>query len=545
MDEQNNGQPKKKIQIFLPLILSLVMILGMMIGFKLQETSSEKINISSAGNHNSKINDLFQYIDAKYVDTVNGEQLKESAIVGVLKKLDPHSAYIPARELKAVNQSLEGNFEGIGIEFFIVDDTITVVTPLSGGPSEALGILAGDKIIKIDDKNVAGTGIKNEDVVSKLRGDKGTKVKVSILRSGSRDLIVYTITRDKIPIYSIDAAYMVDNELGYIRINRFSATTYEEFMRSLEKLKTAGITKLILDLRGNPGGYLNAAIGIADEFLENKKLIVYTQGHSYPRYDYYARSDGLFEKGDLAVLIDQGSASASEIVSGAVQDWDRGIVLGRRSFGKGLVQEQYTLPDSSALRLTVARYYTPSGRCIQRPYKDGFEKYYEEIDERFLHGEFQNADSIHQQDTVKYFTSKGRVVYGGGGIIPDIFVPLDTAGNSSYLRELFAKGIIAQFAYHYVGNHKADLEKYKNSVEFAKNFSIDEKMMKEFIDYAEQHSVPFDENGFKKSKTILIVRLKAYMAQQVWKSEDQYPVLQQIDNAFQKAYQVLKKEDGK
>lgn len=541
LNENNfNGETKKKLKIFLPVIFSLLLIAGMIIGFKLQESYSLRVTNEIHGY--DKLNDILNYINARYVDTVNNKDLREEAINGMLKKLDPHSAYIPSAELKAVNQSLEGNFEGIGIEFFIVDDTIMVVAPISGGPSEALGIMSGDKIIKIEDKNVAGAGITNQDVVSKLRGDKGTKVTVSISRSGNRDLIDFTIIRDKIPIFSVDVAYMVDNEVGYIKINRFAANTFEEFAKALDKLQAQGMKKLILDLRDNPGGYLNAAISIADEFLDDKKLIVYTQGKSYERYEYTARKNGFFEEGALAILINQGSASASEIVAGAVQDWDRGVIVGRRSFGKGLVQEQFALSDSSALRLTVARYYTPSGRCIQKSYRNGFENYYREIDERFSHGELENADSVRKEDTVKFFTSKGKVVYGGGGIMPDVFVPLDTTPYSKYFGELNSKGIITQFAYHYASTRSDQLAMYKDVNHFKINFLIDEKLLKEFFNYASAHGVVYDEKGFNKSKAIITLRLKAFMAQQLWNADGFYPVVTEQDEVFQKAYSLLKQK---
>ena len=364
----------------------------------------------------------------------------------MLEELDPHSIYIPREDLEDVNEPLKGNFEGVGIQFNIVKDTIYVVDAIAGGPSERLGIRAGDRIIGIDTENVAGVGFKNSDVMDRLRGKKGSKVNVSILRRGEPNPLEFTITRDKIPIYSVEAGYMATPSIGYIKVSRFSATTMTEFRSKLDELKALGMEDLVLDLQGNGGGYLRTASDMADEFLGDKKLIVYTEGRTSPRDDTYATKDGRMEKGKLVVMVDEGSASASEIVSGAIQDWDRGLVVGRRSFGKGLVQRPVMLPDGSAVRLTVSRYYTPSGRSIQKPYDEGVEAYQRERIERLAKGELSSVDSIHTTDTVKFFTMNKRIVYGGGGIMPDVFVPIDTTLSSPYFGQLVRKGILNTYA---------------------------------------------------------------------------------------------------
>ena len=411
-----------------------------------------------------KFGRVLSLIDSYYVDTVNTDRLVEDAIIGMLKELDPHSVYISKEEVKRMNEPLQGSFDGVGIQFNILDDTLIVVNPIPGGPSEKLGIKAGDRIVEVDGKNIAGIGLKNSDVIKMLRGEKGTTVNVKIQRRGSENLLDFTITRDKIPIYSLDAAYMVNKEIGYIKLNRFAATSIDEFNKAFSKLKQKGVKKLILDLRGNGGGYLNTAVNLADQFLPDGNMIVYTQGIHAPRYEEHATEKGVWEEGELVVLVDEGSASASEIVSGAIQDWDRGVIIGRRTFGKGLVQRPYILPDNSMIRLTVARYYTPSGRCIQKSYAKGVKDYSNDIINRYNHGELTNADSIHFPDSLKYKTLKlKRTVYGGGGIMPDIFVPLDTTKLPELYAGLIRKGIIYQFTVSYMDTHRDELKaKYKS-----------------------------------------------------------------------------------
>lgn len=428
---------------------------GIYIGMRMSEPyrSSRGFFTFRTGQFN-KLNDVINYISNEYVDTVNSRALVESTIEDMLHQLDPHSSYIPGEDLQAMNEPLEGNFDGIGVEFHIQDDTIMVVSALAGGPSEQLGIQAGDRIIRVEGKNVGGIKITNTQVMQLLRGPSGTMVKVTILRRSTGQTIDFTIKRGKIPIYSVDVGYMLNRETGYIKIGHFADKTYDEYLKAFADLKEKGMQNLILDLRGNPGGYLKTAIQIADEYLPDGKMIVYTEGRNRPKETFRATSRGFFEEGALVILIDEGSASASEIVSGAVQDWDRATIVGRRSFGKGLVQEQSEFPDGSAVRLTVARYYTPTGRSIQKPYTAGYEQYETELLSRYQHGELLSQDSIKFADSLRYTTPGGKIVYGGGGIMPDVFVPLDTAGISDYYSEANGKGLINQFAYDYLDLHR-------------------------------------------------------------------------------------------
>ncbi|MDP6908786.1 MAG: S41 family peptidase, partial [Flavobacteriales bacterium] len=404
-----------------------------------------------------KFDDVLNLMENKYVDEPEFEGLIDDAIVAMVKELDPHSEYMTAEEYKKMSEPLSGNFEGIGIQFNILKDTILVVSPISGGPSEKLGIRSGDKIVIIEDTVVAGIGITNRDVIDKLRGDKGTKVDIKIYRRGVKNLLDYTIVRDKIPIYSVDASYMLTKEIGYVKLNRFSQSTMREFNESLDELQPQGMKHLVLDLRGNSGGYLNTAIQLSDQFLDDRNLIVYTEGVSSPKREHFATGKGRLEKGKLVVLINEGSASASEIVSGAVQDHDRGLIIGRRSFGKGLVQRPFKLRDGSTLKLTTARYYTPSGRCIQRPYDEGNEEYRKESRRRTDNGELFNVDSIHVDEEQEFHTDHNRKVYGGGGILPDIFIPLDTTESSDYLGKLIRSGLFYQYINEYVDANRNEL----------------------------------------------------------------------------------------
>ncbi|MDX2000836.1 MAG: S41 family peptidase [Chitinophagales bacterium] len=520
----------------MPFVFALIMVMGIFLGFQIREfTGGKKVFVGQLGY--DRLEEVMSLIKAKYVDTLNSESLSDKTISQLLSNLDPHSYFIPASEVQGVKESLEGNFEGIGIEFYLNKDTIFVVSPISGGPSEAVGIKAGDKIIKIEDSTVAGVHITNDQVMKKLRGKKGTEVKVTVARLGSKKLIDFTIVRDKIPLFSVDAGYMVDKEIGYIRVNRFAATTYEEFMKELTKLKKAGMSKLILDLRQNPGGILEIAIMMADEFISGRQLLLYTEGKSEKRRDYTAKADGDFEGGDIVVLIDEGSASASEIVAGALQDWDRGLIIGRRSFGKGLVQEQFPLSDGSEVRLTVARYYTPSGRCIQKPYGNDLKDYYDETNARFEHGEFQSMDSLNFPDSLKYKTIHGRTVYGGGGIVPDIFVPLDTA-NWLYMAEV--RSHIPQFVYSYYFEHQKEFEAYKANSYFRDNFQITDQLYRTFLNYAEKEGLEIDAKKLRSIDKQVKTTLKASIARQMWKEEGYYSVINEIDPTFQKAYLTLK-----
>lgn len=488
-----------------------------------------------------KFNTLLYYIEQMYVDSVDSESLVESAIVNMLQELDPHSVYISKEDLAAANEPLNGNFEGIGIQFNILKDTIFVVSPISGGPSEKLGIQAGDKIVSVDGENVAGIGITNNDVMRLLKGPKGTKVNVGIKRQGVKRELAFNIERDKIPIYSVDAHFMVDESIGYVKVNRFARTTMQELRDALADLKSQGMGSLILDLQGNGGGLLNTAIEMADEFISDNRLLVYTEGRSFPKDETYSRRQGMFEKGRLVVLIDEGSASASEIVSGAVQDWDRGLIVGRRSFGKGLVQRPVQLPDGSAVRLTVQKYYTPSGRCIQKPYEDGVEAYKREKYERYETGELLSLENFDLPDSLRFTTNvKKRVVYGGGGILPDIFVPLDTTNASEYFSDMIRKGIMNQFALTYVDVNRDALTKtWIDPAAFVSDFTIDPSLERELIGYASKEGVEFVKEDWDLSESAIRIRLKALIGRNLFDYNVFYQVINDLSPAYRKAVQVL------
>lgn len=529
-------------QIRLPFLLALAVAAGILIGATMVDNSSSTTN--NLVNSYLKFKEILTYIQRDYVDEVNSEELVETAISEMLEKLDPHSVYIPSDQLELAKSQLEGEFEGIGIEFNIFKDTIYVVAPLSGGPSEEVGLLSGDKIVEVDGKNVAGNGIDNQKVFNLLRGPKGSNVEVGIKRRGTDEILHFDITRDKIPQESIDVSYMVDNEIGYIKIGRFAATTYDEFKKALSGLKDKGMKKLIIDLQGNPGGYMDRAINIVDELLAGNKLIVYTEGKQ-PRYNSEARAykEGAFEKHPVIVLIDESSASASEIVAGALQDNDRALIVGRRSFGKGLVQMPIPLDDGSELRLTISRYYTPSGRSIQKPYGEGHEEYSLDILNRYKHGELFNADSIHFNDSLKFKTNKGRIVYGGGGIMPDYFVPLDTTGMSiDYFRKLTASNVFREYTLEYYEDHKKELEKMSFQ-DYLKNFEVSDKMLSNLVKLAESADVPYKEQEFNKSKDIIKNRVKALIARSAWGNEGAYPVFNETNDVFQQALKLFDKAE--
>lgn len=531
---------KLNLRNTLPIILSLVLIIGIYLGYKLAPISTYQHNFLSFRNEQyNKINEIMGYIEQDYVDSVSREQLSEDAISGILKQLDPHSQYIPATTFERVNEHLMGNFEGIGIQFRMEEDTIMVIQPIEDGPSEKVGILAGDRIVMINDSLVAGIGFSSDDAIKLLKGKRGTIVDVGIFRRGLPGLIDFSITRDVIPTYSLDIAYMVNDSIGYIKLNKFSATTYKEFADAMHTLIDQGMQKLILDLRGNAGGYLKSSIQISDDFLEAEKLIVYTEGNNRPRDYSYATRKGMFEQNEIAILIDEGSASASEIIAGAIQDNDRGWIIGRRSFGKGLVQEQLTLPDHSAIRLTVARYYTPTGRCIQRPYENGSEEYYIEFYERYMNGEMSNADSIHFDDSLKYTTPGGKIVYGGGGIMPDIYIPLRMDESAKYYNSLVRKGLVFRFAFKYTDKNRQMLNQYESVEDFISNFKVDTKLYRDFLSFAKDHGVPEDSNIEPYFRKKIDVMIKAYIARNIFDNEGFYPVYHITDEMFLKAMEVL------
>ncbi|MCB9030835.1 MAG: S41 family peptidase [Chitinophagales bacterium] len=490
-----------------------------------------------------KLERFMQLIDSKYLEDVDPGVMVDEAINAILEHLDPHSVYFTEEELQQANEPLEGNFEGVGIQFNILRDTIIVVNTISGGPSEKVGIMSGDKIVVIDGENVAGIGITNKGVTDRLRGPKGTRVKVSIDRKGLTKPQDFSITRDVIPLYSVDASYMLDPETGYIRVSKFAASTVEEFRDAVSELKGDGMENLILDLRGNGGGYLNAAIDLSDEFLDAGKLIVYTDGRAYPRQDAYATSFGKMQSGKVVVLIDESSASASEIVSGALQDWDRALIVGRRSFGKGLVQRPYNLTDGSAVRLTVSRYYTPSGRCIQKPYDDGIDAYHKDLDERFQDGELTADHVFEYPDSLKYFTNAKRVVYGGGGIMPDIYVPIDTTWTTEYYLDILRNSLHNQFSLTYVNDHREELNKqYPDAFAFLNGFKVTEGLWKEFIDYAASEEVAFNEEEFETCKERLDLLLRSTIARNLYDFEAFWVVYNSQDEAIDKAMEAMHDE---
>jgi carboxyl-terminal processing protease len=524
-----------------PLIYALLLSLGITLGMILKPTG----NIISISGNEGKINELLKIIEQSYVDSVDVNDLEKETINGLLSKLDPHSVFIPLEDLKQANEQLEGNFEGIGVEFNIINDTIMVVAALNGGPAQELGIQPGDRIIKVDSSNVAGNGITSEKVFKLLRGIGGSKVDVLIYRPASKQKIPYEITRGTIPIYSVDAWRMLNKETGYIKVSRFAENTHEEFMSAFKELKAQNLQNLVLDLRGNPGGYLKTAIDLVDEFLDEPKLIVYTQGRSKPRAEYSSSREGVFETGKLIVLIDEGSASASEIVSGAVQDWDRGMVIGRRSFGKGLVQEPFELGDGSALRLTVSRYYTPSGRCIQKDYTDK-EKYEHDLYDRFANGELEGQGGQNIFDSTPYYTKRlTRRVYGGGGIYPDQFVPIDTSYNSKFLMQVISKGLIGKFAYEYLDAHRKEITGIKQLNSFVQGYHFSNKVYDDFISFAIRNEVQMPSKEDKtRSEKFVKLQLKALVARQIWRDQGFFAVVQTEDKAIAAALDALNKNQA-
>ncbi len=498
----------KMIRIYL-LILAVCVSTNVCVGKNLQRSMKKLMNAQFA-------------VSEFYVDSVNDEKVVEDAIRGMLDKLDPHSVYSTAEETQELQQPLQGKFSGIGISFNMKQDTLYVISLIAGGPSERVGLRPGDRIVSVNDTIVAGVKMKSNDIRKRLMGKKGTLVRVGIKRSGVPETMQFGITRDEIPIYSVDASYMVDPKTGYIRISRFAESTAEEFEQAFNKLNKLGMKQLILDLCDNGGGYLNTAVELANWFLSSGETIVYTEGRRSPRYDATANGKGKFKDGKLVVLVNQYSASASEILSGAVQDWDRGVVVGRRTFGKGLVQRQFGFEDGSMIRLTTARYYTPSGRCIQKPYKEGAkEDYAMDVYKRFKDGELQHADSIHVADSLKYTTLKtGRVIYGGGGIIPDVFVPVDTTEYSKYYGDLSAKGVLIQYTLSYVDKYRDELKrKYSDVAAFDKGFVVSDEMMKDLIAMGEKEGVKYNEEQFNTSKNVLELLVKSLIARDVFDQE--------------------------
>ena len=530
MEEQKNSN----YQISLPLILFIGLAAGVLIGASLTTKSGS----GDVGEEVQKMREVLSLIKNEYVDTANTEVLVEDAIEHMLGKLDPHSSYISAKDIVEANEDLRGNFEGIGIEFNIFHDTLVVVSALSGGPSESVGLRSGDKIIKVNEKNIAGIGLSNRDVQTHLKGPKGTEVKIEVLRKNVSKPIVFTIVRDKIPQFSVDASYMLNNEIGYIKVSRFAQTTFSEVKDAMSKLQKDGMKKLILDLQGNPGGYMDQAISIADEFLATGEKIVFTKGQE-EKYNEnaFATERGDFERGDLIVLVNEGSASASEIVAGALQDNDRALIVGRRSYGKGLVQRPFDLNDGSEVRLTISRYYTPSGRSIQKPY-DNLDEYDKDLMQRYKKGEFFSADSIQFNDSLKFETTSGRSVYGGGGIMPDYFVSLDTASNSRYFNQLFNANILREYAFDYANENKSTL-KEKGYPDYLQNFEISQSMINEIIEMGRKNKIEPDYKDLLKNKKLFQIYIKAEVARNVWNNEAFYPIFNETNEVLQQAIKLF------
>lgn len=528
----------RRSSIYLPVFLAVALVGGILIGLQLQKNNP---------NHNfsiypkaDKLNGVINYIESEYVDSVSRYDMVEVAIPAILNNLDPHSVYIPAKDVQRMNEPLEGNFEGIGVTFNMPNDTVVIMTTVAGGPSEKLGILPGDRIIEIDDTIVAGVNMKDEEIISRLKGPRDTEVTVGIQRKDEPKLLEFKIIRDKIPLISVDVAYMISNEIGYIKINKFSRTTYQEFLEGMEKLKNLGLKKLILDLRGNGGGYMDAATNIADQFLEKGKMIVYTKGKARPSDKIFATENGIFTSGDVLVLIDEMSASASEILAGAIQDNDRGMIMGRRSFGKGLVQEPLMFSDGSGLRLTIARYYTPTGRCIQKPYDNGTDEYFSDLHQRYMNGEYAHIDSANFPDSLRYVTPGGKYVYGGGGIMPDIFVPVDTTGISDYFIRVQNRGLIYRFSFEYTDENRNKVDQFEHYQQLI-SYLESQNLLEKFIDYANAKGVPVNREDLIESGEIIRTQIHAYISRNIFDNDGFFPVYQSIDNTLKKAISYLNK----
>ncbi len=528
----------KKITIYIPLIIAVSVAAGIVVGNLLNRNSQPGFS-GFRSDKTNKISEILGYIQNGYVDTVNTPGIVEKSIPEILKNLDPHTTYIPAPDMKEVQEEMTGKFSGIGVQFSIMEDTVRVIEVISGGPSSKVGILPGDRIVDVNDSIIAGVKVLNSTVLNLLRGEKNTKVRVGVIRNGNNNKLDFEITRGDIPINSIDVSYMIDSETGFIKISRFANKTFQEFMEGMEKLNDAGASKVIIDLRQNPGGSLTSVLQIINEFLVKGEPILYTEGVNQPRKTYNASGNNHWKNFKVYVMIDEFSASASEIFAGAIQDNDRGLIIGRRSFGKGLVQEQIPLSDGSALRLTVARFYTPSGRCIQSPYKDGNESYFHNIYERFHSMEQLVADSIHFADSLKYTTKSGRVVYGGGGIMPDFFVPVDTVGNSEYFNAISRKGLIYNFAYSYADEHRQQFSAFKTAEDF-ENYFDKNNILEDFVKYASSKGIQRDNQGLKNSGLIIKTQLKAYIARNIIGEEGFYPIIKKIDNILLRAIELSK-----
>ncbi|MBL7743583.1 MAG: PDZ domain-containing protein [Chitinophagaceae bacterium] len=523
----------KKLQVWLPLIFSVVMIVGMFLGYGIGGNSgffkTEKPN---------SVQQALDVIKRYYVDDINADSLQMGAIEEMMGELDPHSVYFPPVELKAANEDLAGNFEGIGVEFNVFSDTVNIVYVIPNGPSDKAGLLIGDKILKVNDTSITAKDISTDRIKELIRGEGGSEVVLGILRNGQSKAI--TVIRGTIPVPSVDAFFMIDRSAGYIKLNKFTKTSYEEFMQALESLQKQGLQQLIFDLRGNGGGFMDEAINMADEFLDQDKLIVYTEGANNPKREYRCKRPGLFEKGKLVLLVDEFSASASEVLAGAIQDWDRGTIIGRRTFGKGLVQEQFELKDGSAIRLTIARYYTPIGRSIQRPYDHGKKDYMDEIWQRYSNGEALYADSNKINNGKEYKTNSGKKVYGGGGIMPDVFVPIDTSGYPPVVSRMLLDGSFNNFVYRYYLQHKVQIDAFSSAADYIQRFNHMDDMWDQFVNFIPKDSANLSTLSAEQ-KDSLQRRLEAYLARFRWRNTGFYQVLNNEDPAVKKALEELRK----
>jgi carboxyl-terminal processing protease len=530
-----------KKKIMLPVMLAGMLVLGIILGLRLHETNLQRQYLTMQ--KWNKLNTILNYIDKEYVDNIPHKEIEEQSIALILKSLDPHSMYIPASEMQGTSEPLEGNFDGIGVLFNMLSDTVVVINTIPGGPSERVGVVPGDRIITVNNSTIAGRKISQDSVMKLLRGKSGTRINVGLKRTGEKKLIPTTITRGKIPIKSVDVAYMSTPRTGYIKISKFSRNTYDEFKKAAQKLLNENMQNLIVDLRGNSGGYLDQAIEVANEFLKTESLIVYTEGKASKRKDFLSDRHGLLLNTPVAILIDETSASASEVLAGAIQDNDRGMIIGRRSFGKGLVQEPVFFNDGSGIRLTVARYYTPSGRCIQRPYKhSNNSEYYQEIQRRYEHGELDVADSIKQNDSLHYFTLGGRVVYGGGGITPDIFVPIDTLGVNEYYLKIFRKNLIYKYALYFADANRRALNSIKTFADL-NQFLRRKNLMNNFISYASSNGVNGTEEELRVCRNLVRSQIKAQIGRNTLLDDDGfYPFLENVDSVLQAAIQTLEKQ---
>ena len=528
-----------------PIVIATALAFGVVLGFLISARSTQSLlgdissKLQSSNAASNKVTELLNIIDRAYVDTIDISQINEAVVITALNQLDPHSSYIPKEDLEAANEQLEGSFSGIGVQFNIQEDTIYIVDVISGGPSERAGLMAGDRIIEVNDTLFVGKEINNEKVFKKLRGPKDSSVRLGIVRRGTTETLYFDITREDIPVHSVDIAYMITPTTGFIAVNSFGANTYSEFLTGLAHLKAEGAQNLIVDLRGNSGGYLDAAVNMINEFLDRNELIVYVEGRAYPRYDIKATGNGSFKNTPLIVLIDEFSGSASEIFAGAMQDNDRGTIIGRRSFGKGLVQQPFNFSDGSQARLTIARYYTPSGRCIQKPYTRGKAEDYEtDIWNRYIQGEFFNADSIHLADSVEYYTKNGRIVYGGGGIMPDIFVPRDTTDITPYFTKLVNKALIYKFALKYTEAHRSELKKYTDW-QSLNTYLNTQGLFNQLVAYAEKENITGSNKDKDISRSLINEHINSYIVRNILGDEGFYPLLYTTDETVLKALSTL------